>query len=52
MGRKITVAEYKFSDDDQRWQYHEVYWGDSWWAAIKAARKAKRRSGCVKIEWR
>lgn len=46
------VYEYKFSDDDQRWQYHEVYYGDSWLSAIRAARKAKRRSGCVKIEWR
>ncbi len=53
MGWKMTVAEYRFSDDDQRWQYHEIYWGNSLGGALWAAYKAKRKgAGCVRLEWR
>lgn len=50
MGWKYEVHAWSFGIAG--WGYREVYQGQSFWKALNAARKAKRTSGCVKIEWR
>lgn len=50
MGWKYEVYGWKLEIDG--WGYREVYQGQSLIKAILSARKAKRTSGCVKIEWR
>lgn len=53
MGSKWTVTAW-VADDNARggyiWQH--VYNGESLVAAVRAARRAKRAAGYVKVEWR
>jgi len=38
--------------DDKTYAYEERYAGQSLIGAIRAMRRAKRVSGCVRLEWR
>lgn len=53
MGSKWTVLAW-VKDDNVREGYFwmDVYRGESVFGALRAARKAKRTAGCVKMEWR
>ena len=51
MGWKYEVHAWT-KHADGGYSYVNVYEGSSLIGAIRAARKAKRTSGCVRLEWR
>lgn len=53
MGSKWTVLAW-VKDDNVAGGYiwQDVYRGESMIGAVRAARRAKRTAGCVKVEWR
>ena len=53
MGSTWTVTAW-VKDDNVRGGYvwMHVYNGESVIAAVRAARRAKRTTGCVQVEWR
>jgi hypothetical protein len=54
MGNTWEVYAWQKMDEDHivKYDYVMVYRGESWFAAIWSAAKAKRSCGCVKVEWR
>lgn len=55
MGYKYEVSKWELkmnAGDHNIYRYAQVYAGDSLVMAILAMRKAKKTSGCVKLEWR
>ncbi|QDM56471.1 hypothetical protein PP996_gp45 [Gordonia phage SheckWes] len=38
--------------EGQPYRWDTVYQGSSWFFALRAMVRAKKHSGCVKIEWR
>lgn len=54
MGNTWEVYAWRKMDESHivKYDYVMVYCGESWFTAIKAAIKAKRTCGCVKVEWR
>lgn len=50
MGWKYEVNAWR--GDGLNYEYFKVYTGDSLFRAIVAMWRAKRTSGCVKLEWR
>jgi hypothetical protein len=55
MGNKWEVWAYKTSNSPQAvggYAYELVWGGASALGCIRAAIKAKRTAGCVKVEWR
>lgn len=50
MGNTWVVVAWVKDGDGYRDQ--EVFRGESMWHALLAARRAKKTSGCVRVEWR
>jgi len=51
MGNRYMVYAW-MGYDDGTYAHEEVYAGQSLIGAIRAMRRAKRTSGCVRLEWR
>ena len=52
MGWKYEVTQWVRHTDQGPYHWEDVYAGDSLIRAVLAAVRAKRESGCVKLEWR
>ena len=56
MDRKWEVSILKVFlneiDNSESWKYERVYYGDSLFKAIITMVQSKRKSSCIKLEWR
>lgn len=52
MGNTWEVYAWRLVDGLVKYDYVNIYRGESWFWAIFIAIKEKRTCGCVKVEWR